>query len=309
RAVASLYLTGTAIGPRRWHGTRRDDPNDTIPHEHRRDLRGMRVFAAWLGHDDSRAINSLDVLQDEPSPHVRHYLIDFGSTLGSASSGPNSPRSGHVPFFSWKQSMQEFFTFGLYVPSWSMARYPAYRSVGRIEHERFAPERWVPEYPNPAFENMLPDDAFWAAKQVANFTDEEIRTVVRTGQISDADAEAWLVDCLIRRRDKISRAFFHPVLPLDRFRVENDTLMFEDVGEKVLGPARYTIRWAGDETGPRLPAQPRQGGVLTANIEATDGRSVSVDLIGDRGKARVVGITRTWRPGKNAKHVKLVGTR
>ena len=43
-------------------GTRPDDPNDIHPHQHRRELRGLRVFAAWLNHDDSRSINSLDTL-------------------------------------------------------------------------------------------------------------------------------------------------------------------------------------------------------------------------------------------------------
>ena len=51
-------------------------------------------------------------------------------------------------------------------------------SVGRLEAERFDPLKWKPEYPNPAFENMRPDDAFWAARIVSKFTDEAIRAVV-----------------------------------------------------------------------------------------------------------------------------------
>ena len=47
RAVASKQLQGVPIGPFQYHGTRPDDPNDIFPHEHRRELRGMRVFAAW----------------------------------------------------------------------------------------------------------------------------------------------------------------------------------------------------------------------------------------------------------------------
>ena len=48
-------------------------------------------------------------------------------------------------------------------------------SIGRIEAEAFDPLTWRPEYPNPAFENMRPDDAFWAARIVAKFSDEMIR--------------------------------------------------------------------------------------------------------------------------------------
>ena len=308
RAVASLYLTGKPIGPRRWHGTRRDDPNDTVPHEHRRDLRGMRVFAAWLGHDDSRSINSLDMIVDDGVPHVKHFLIDFGSTLGSASNGPNSPRSGHVPFFSWRDAASEFFSVGLYVPSWSLAKYPKYPSVGRFEHARFNPERWVPDYRNPAFENMLPDDAFWAAKQVAAFTDEDIRTIVRTGQLSEPAAEQWLVECLIRRRDKVIRAFVPKVLPLDNFRVEQGRLRFDIVGSQILTHPRYTVRWFRSRPGELARSVSAAGGtelpvrygdlstneLLIAHFYSGDPRTVRVYIRLQPDVAKVIGVERTW---------------
>jgi len=52
RCVASRAVPGRVIGPHKYHGTRPDDPNDVVPHEHRRELRGYRVFSAWLNHDD-----------------------------------------------------------------------------------------------------------------------------------------------------------------------------------------------------------------------------------------------------------------
>nr|UXE44155.1 hypothetical protein Hi04_10k_c1170_00002 [uncultured bacterium] len=65
RALASKLLAGNPVGPFQYFGTRPDDPNDIFPHENRRELRGLRVFAAWLNHDDSRAINSLDMVVNE----------------------------------------------------------------------------------------------------------------------------------------------------------------------------------------------------------------------------------------------------
>jgi hypothetical protein len=312
RAVASLYLTGDPIGPRRWHGTRRDDPNDTVPHEHRRDLRGMKVFAAWLGHDDSRSINSLDMVVTDRVRHVRHYLIDFGSTLGSASYGPNSPRSGNVPFFSWRHAAKEFFSVGLYVPKWSLAKYPKYPSVGRFEHARFDPERWVPEYRNPAFENMLPDDAFWAAKQVSAFTDAEIRAIVGTGQLSDPDAEQWIIECLIQRRDKIVRAFIPKLLPLDSFRVTQGRLNFETVGSLLIGSPRYGVRWFRSRTGeqersingtvgaelPLAHDQLASDEVLIAHFYSGDPRTIRVYIRVLPDKAEVIGVARTWGTAK-----------
>ena len=65
-----------------------------------------------------------------------------------------------------------------------------------------------PEVPNPAFLLMDREDAFWAAKRVAAFTDAEIRALVETGEYSDARASQWIADSLIRRRDKIAEAWF-----------------------------------------------------------------------------------------------------
>src|SRR5262249_36983452 len=46
RVLASKILQGKPKGPFTHVGIRRDDPNDLIPHEHRRELRGLRVIAS-----------------------------------------------------------------------------------------------------------------------------------------------------------------------------------------------------------------------------------------------------------------------
>lgn len=46
RAVASRFLSGKFLGEFRYYGTRADDINDIVDHEHRRDLRGLFVFSA-----------------------------------------------------------------------------------------------------------------------------------------------------------------------------------------------------------------------------------------------------------------------
>jgi hypothetical protein len=308
RGGASLYLPGKPLGPYKYFGVRRDDPNDVVRHEHRRDLRGLSVFSAWLGHDDSRAINTLDMLVEEDGiAFIRHYLIDFGSTLGSASYGPNSPRSGFEYLFEFDKAVLQFFTFGAAVPDWARARYPSYRGVGRFEAEKFDAEGWVPEYPNPAFRNRLPDDEFWAAKQVMAFTDEQIAAIVKTGEYSDPRAERWITNCLIQRRDKIGQAFLEKVLPLDGFRVREGKLEFVDLGVRhgLVASRSYQVHWFvfdnESETRKEIPDATTlaiPGGetrYLAADIHGGESKKkVTVYLRRKPGEWEVVGVERHW---------------
>jgi len=62
RVIAGRLLPGKILGGFQYDGTRPDDPNDLVPHEHRRELRAYGVYAAWLNHVDAKSINSLDML-------------------------------------------------------------------------------------------------------------------------------------------------------------------------------------------------------------------------------------------------------
>ena len=86
RVTASKYISGQPLGPFRYYGTRTDDPNDVVLHENRRELRGLRLLAAWANHDDTRAQNTQDSwVEDDGRRYIRHHLMDFGSTFGSGS--------------------------------------------------------------------------------------------------------------------------------------------------------------------------------------------------------------------------------
>ncbi|MFQ5676722.1 MAG: hypothetical protein ACE5G1_12565, partial [bacterium] len=61
RCLASKFVDGKPVGVWNYKGTRRDDPNDRVHHEHRRELRGLRTIASWLSDEDRRAANTLAV--------------------------------------------------------------------------------------------------------------------------------------------------------------------------------------------------------------------------------------------------------
>lgn len=313
RAVASRYLKGKWLGPFRFHGLRTDDPNDIVPHEHRRDLRGLFVFAAWFGHNDVKSLNNLDFLVEEDGVwFVKHHLIDFGAAFGSDSFTAKSPRAGNQYLFEFRPSILQIATLGLYVPRWAKARYPNLPEVGRFESDIFEPERWKPNYPNPAFDNRLPDDSFWAARQVMAFRDDEIRAIVETGRYSDPKSVDWITKCLIARRDKIGRTYFAWVLPLDRFLVEDGRLAFEDlaVKYKLTAPRQYQVQWSRFDNNTRrkdpLPGgttfavpmelrDARPGEYFAADIRADDPKkTVTAYLRRRNGEVEVVGIDRTW---------------
>ena len=71
RVLASRLLPGKVLGGFKYYGTRPDDPNDVVPHEHRRELRALNVFGAWTNLVDLKALNTMDTLVTEggkPSP-------------------------------------------------------------------------------------------------------------------------------------------------------------------------------------------------------------------------------------------------
>ncbi|MFQ5639728.1 MAG: hypothetical protein ACE5IR_17220 [bacterium] len=218
RAIASKYLQGKLLGPFMYKGTRKDDPNDIIPHQHHRELRGLRVFAAWLNHFDTKANNTLDVYLED-GQFIRHCLIDFGSTLGSNGDEPMSAQIGHENGFDPHQFAANIFTLGFHVKGWEKSGEIQYPSIGYFESELFRSEKYKFLIPNPAFELMADEDAFWGAKLVMSFTNEQLQTAVDQGEYSDPEAAAYLLQVLKERRDKTGRYWFNKMTPLDNFRI------------------------------------------------------------------------------------------
>jgi hypothetical protein len=250
RIVASRALEGRPLQGFRFYGTRPDDPNDVVPHEHRRELRGYGVFAAWLNHVDAKAINTFDTLVAEGGrSFVRHHLLDFGSALGSASLAPRAFWEGHEYVIEGDEVWRQMVGFGFRMPEWHTLAYYESPALGRLprDNAQFDPEQWKARVPNPAFLRARPDDKFWAAQKLAAMSDELLRAAVAAGQFGDPESEAFLVKALAERRDAIVRTYLTGVNPIADPALDGaDVLTFRNAAVDAgmaAAPASYGAAW------------------------------------------------------------------
>jgi hypothetical protein len=250
RAVAARAIPGRPIGGFRYYGTRPDDPNDIVPHEHRRELRALKVFGAWTNLVDMKAGNTLDSLVTENGKGVvRHYLQDVGSTFGTGANAPREYDEGWEYLFEGDLVWKRLVTMGFFLRPWQTVDYVENPAIGRFEGEVFEPAEWKPRVPTAAFRRARLDDTFWAARRVMAFSDEMIRAIAATGQYSDESAAKLLAEVLIQRRDKIGKTYLNAVNPVVNVALDaNDTLTFDNaavlarVGAEPAGG--YVVNWA-----------------------------------------------------------------
>ncbi|HXW08498.1 MAG TPA: hypothetical protein VD833_24930 [Vicinamibacterales bacterium] len=275
RVVASKALPGRVIGGFRFYGTRPDDPNDVIPHEHRRELRGYGTFAAWLNHVDSKSINTLDtVVAQDGRQVVRHHLLDFGSAIGSAGVYPREAYEGQEYLVEGKKTLAGMPSFGFYIKDWrTMPVYKA-RSVGRfpIDNAQWDPEDWKPRYPNSASRAARMDDKFWAARRLQAFTDEMLNTLIGVGRFDDPQSEEMLSKFLIERRNAIVRRYLPAVNPVVNVRLSaSGTLTFENAAVDAgvaSPPAEYVAKWSRFDNARGVATPIGDSGAATASIAA-----------------------------------------
>ncbi len=327
RALASRWIDGTTIGGHPAEGVRDDDPNDRIPHELRRDLRGAYAIFAWLDHVDVQEGNYVDSWQTDPADRTRHYvvhyLIDFGKSLGAMGLLGSDWRQGHVYEFDLADMLVTIATFGLADESWRHREMSPPPTVGLYDAITFEPDRWHQDFPAYVpFLNADRFDKFWGAKIVARFTPAQIRAAVDAGQFHEPRAVSYLVDTLVARQRKTAAYWYARVAPIDHVAESGGDLCFDDLAitEGYAGAAltRYTIAaydWDGRsiamsrevtaEAGGRTCARQAAlapvsdaGGytilrIVTSRPDFTGETDVHVAREPGTGAPRVIGI---WRP-------------
>ena len=219
RAAASRFLAGKPLGPWRYELIRDDDPNDIVPHEDRRELRGAYVLASLVNHFDSREQNTLSmwITKDEYGRgYVRHHIIDFGDSFGSmwALRGM-SERLGHTYYLDMPYVFEDLVTFGAIPRAWRDNELgPTGETLGYYNVESFEPDKYRTGYQNPAFIRATERDKAWMARILANLTPEAIEAAIARARMSDPFVESDLTRIILARREKILRRWFRKLSPL-----------------------------------------------------------------------------------------------
>ena len=280
RFQASAWLPGYLLGPFRYEETRDDDPNDVIPHEDRRELRGGRLLAAWLNHFDAREQNSMDSWIGDGNPKkpelgpgfVRHYYLDTSDCFGSEWEWDGiSRRLGRAYILDWGYMSADFVTLGFVRRPWELVRrHPGMEVFGYFDVEHFDPESWVNEYPNPAFSRMTEHDGAWMARILSRFSPEMIRALASMGRWEDPARAAYLSTVLEGRLKKILARYLTRLSPLSDVRVDGTRLCVTDLARAsgVSQSTRYSAELVG------LDHQ----GSSPLRVELPSGAAVCMDL-------------------------------
>ena len=215
RAVATAPVEGEPIGTFKFWGRRHDDKNDRIPHEHRRELRGLHVFAALLGLNQMCEKSTLDtfIKSDGDMGYVKHSLVYLG----------RSPRKAEKIFSPIPLDPVE--------SQWSE------NQTKKGDASSFNPKTWQTSCVNPAFLYTSKLDGFWASRILLNFSDDLLASIVDQAKFTDPKVQKQMLDELIDRRDKLVNYWFSRVNPLDNFVLTNNnnggfSVTFDDLATK-----------------------------------------------------------------------------
>jgi hypothetical protein len=235
RGMASHFIPGIPKGWFPYWGTRKDDPNDLVPHELRRELRGLRVIASWFNHVDVKEINTHETfVAENDRGYLKHYLIDFGSTMGSGDFINGPCRVGFEHIFDGGAIGHSLITLGAWARPWEELCHIEHPEVGWFEAELFDASKWKANYPNLAFVEMDESDGYWGAKIVTAFTDELVWALAEAGEYSRSEVTRYVEETFLRRRDKIGLYWLDLVTPLEDFELETGgekwILTFRDLG-------------------------------------------------------------------------------
>jgi len=325
RMVASKWLPGKSIGPYKYSGMRPDDPNDAVPHEDRRELRGARLLAAWLNHFDTREQNTMDTFMsvDSKDPtaknpktpgYVRHYIIDMGDCFGSIWDwDPITERLGFAYYLDIPYVAEDFLTLGIPERPWDHAARTG-KTFNFFSARDFDPELWRGGYPNPAFGRMTEADGAWMARILARFTDDLVASAVAVGKYDDEDTR-YLTETLVNRRDAIFRRYLTRISPIADVHLDADRLCGTDLARQTQtipdeGGSFSAVLYSGEKLRPTWTLAPKWtlGGNVCVDLAHTSLDVASGDsAANDPSRYVIVDVNNGYAPGVLRVHLYDLG--
>jgi len=250
RVSAVRWPIGVDLGPTLALATRRDDPNDRIPHRDRRTLRALGMVAGWLRWTPLDPEHLRDVYVGPPGRgHVQHHLVGLHTALGAGLIGL-LPADG--------TTLQRVLTLGLTPEPAPIPRKQRWAGVGEIGP--LVTERDID--PSPSFapiDRALPGDHYWAAKRIRSLPAGTLAGAVAAARLPDATAAAHLLTMLEARRAQIAAFAYGRVTPCEVERIAGDTLVLRDLGvEHGLWSAmdsRYRVEQLSEEGNELAPTR------------------------------------------------------
>ncbi|MEM6273816.1 MAG: hypothetical protein AAF735_01120 [Myxococcota bacterium] len=290
RALASRYVPGIPLGGFPQEGVRDDDPNDVVPHEHRREVRAIGVVYNWLLHTDVKEDNTLDVYVtgEDGKRFVRHYMLDFGHGLGANGLLGQRYGDGYLEYFDWEYFFKSLFAFGFYVRPWEGYEIPDHPEVGLFLVERYKPWKWRPQAPYFPIRFLDRFDTYWASKIILAFGQEHLRAAVEAGELGDPSSEDYLIETLQGRARILARWAFEQVNPLDEFEIDashrlcfSDLLLVHGLGPKSPATRYHTVGF--DEDG-------KSSGLSATQNASESGRVCAEEMLNDSLSYQVISL-------------------
>jgi hypothetical protein len=225
RIAALAWPPGVLLGYAPESGVRADDPNDVVPHENRRTLRALKVFASWIKLAGLGPSKTIDRYVGAPGEgHVIHYLAGLDEALGAGHlvrvSDLPPGEGGGSPFI-------RFLTLGLTPNPGPPPTQVEMLALGQCDAD-VDPATFAPPLPYQPVDRTLPADGYWAAKRIAALSPTHIALAIDAGKISDARAQRTLQAVLEARRTKVLSYWFGQVTPIELVSLTGPKLVLRD---------------------------------------------------------------------------------
>jgi hypothetical protein len=205
RATASLFVPGEVVGAFKFDHYRM-----------RREVRALRLLAAWLNDTDRVDSNTLAAVENG---RAICYLVDFNSCLGSWNGRPKEPWRGWRYAWDVEYQLLGLVTFGRLpeLPRTVEVRSPAVGSFdlmrgcdgpsGPAGLEPVLPRRWRPQNPNTAFDRTTQSDAAWIGHRMAAVSHAQLRAIVASAEFTRREDAEWVLEMLLQRRARVLTAW------------------------------------------------------------------------------------------------------